>query len=72
MSAPSLSGVDAQFEAIFGRNLLPDIAKPVPLGHEFTEDGICSHCGYEGADFHHWKHHTPEGLASDATCPPCA
>lgn len=72
MSIPSLSGVDAQFEALFGGALLPPIVPPTPRGHEFTEDGICLHCGFDGAEFHHWKHHTAEGLASDASCPPCA
>ncbi len=72
MRAPSLAAVDAQFDALFAGSVLPPIAAPVPRAHEFTEDGICRHCGFDGGEFHHWKHMTHEGKASDYTGPPCA
>lgn len=40
-------------------------------GHEFDEDAVCIHCGFDGAEWSHWKHNTWEGKASDAKQPLC-
>lgn len=32
--------------------------------HIYDEDGTCLICGFDGAEFHWWKHHTYEGKAS--------
>jgi len=39
--------------------------------HEWNEDAVCRHCGFDGAEFWHWKHNTYEGRASDMTQPEC-
>lgn len=36
-------------------------------GHNFDEDSVCIDCGFDGAEWSHWKHHTYEGKASPAT-----
>lgn len=43
-----------------------------PNGHEFDDDAVCIHCGFDGAEWHHWKHHTYEGKAQpEAKQPLC-
>ncbi len=43
-----------------------------PIGrHEWDEDACCVHCGFDGAEWGHWKHHTYEGRASDLKQPLC-
>ncbi len=32
--------------------------------HIFDQDGTCLICGFDGAEFHHWKTSTYEGKAS--------
>ena len=39
--------------------------------HNFDEDGSCYHCGFDGAEWQHWKNSTYEGRASDAIRPEC-
>lgn len=39
--------------------------------HEFDDDACCVKCGFDGADWWHWRHRTHEGLASKAEQPPC-
>lgn len=39
--------------------------------HEWDDDGCCIHCGFDGAEWWHWKHNTYEGRASDKKEPPC-
>ena len=40
--------------------------------HEFDDDACCIHCGFDGAEWHHWKHNTYEGRAQpDAKAPLC-
>jgi hypothetical protein len=39
--------------------------------HDFDEDAVCVHCGFDGAEWWHWKHQTYEGKASDAKQPSC-
>lgn len=41
-----------------------------PKGHEFDDDAVCIHCGFDGAEWHHWKHHTYEGKAQPEAKPP--
>ena len=31
--------------------------------HEWDDDGCCIHCGFDGAEWHWWKHDTYEGRA---------
>lgn len=31
--------------------------------HDWDEDGCCYHCGFDGAEWHHWKTQTYEGRA---------
>jgi hypothetical protein len=48
-------------------------ASEILLGlHEFDDDAVCIHCGFDGAEWHHWKHNTWEGKAKpDARQPRC-
>ena len=40
--------------------------------HEFDDDGCCIHCGFDGAEWHWWKHSTYEGKAQpNAKRPQC-
>lgn len=39
--------------------------------HEWDEEGICVHCGFDGAEWWHWKHMTYEGKASEEKQPLC-
>lgn len=40
--------------------------------HLFDSDGVCIHCNFDGAEWHHWKHNTYEGRAATNTkMPPC-
>jgi hypothetical protein len=39
--------------------------------HKFDEDAVCIHCGFDGAEWSHWKRHTYEGRASEARQPLC-
>lgn len=40
--------------------------------HQFDEDGCCIHCGFDGAEWHWWKHSTYEGRAQpQARMPRC-
>ena len=39
--------------------------------HVWDEDGVCEKCGFDGAEWHYWKHHTYEGKASDIKMPVC-
>jgi len=40
--------------------------------HDFDDDGCCTKCGFDGAEWHWWKHDTYEGRASDLTMPKCS
>lgn len=40
-------------------------------GHEFDGDCVCMRCGFDGAEWWHWKKFTREGSASDAKQPQC-
>ena len=44
---------------------------PEEYRHKFDDDGCCEYCGFDGAEWHHWKHHTYEGRASDKKMPLC-
>lgn len=39
-------------------------------GHEWDDDAVCIHCGFDGAEWHHWKHYTYEGKAQPEAKPP--
>lgn len=39
-------------------------------GHEWDDDAVCIHCGFDGAEWHHWKHNTYEGKAQPEAKPP--
>jgi hypothetical protein len=42
------------------------------LAHQFDDDGCCTRCGFDGAEWHWWKHSTYEGRAQpDAKIPKC-
>ena len=43
----------------------------VPGRHQFDDDAVCVHCGFDGAEWWHWKRNTYEGKASEATQPLC-
>ncbi len=51
----------------------PPPRPPVVAGHHaFDEDAVCSKCGFDGAEWWHWKHMTYEGKAQpDARQPVC-
>lgn len=39
--------------------------------HNWDNDGVCTRCGLDGAEWHWWKHNTYEGKASDMKMPRC-
>jgi hypothetical protein len=40
--------------------------------HEFDEDAVCMHCGFDGAEWSHLKRHThPDDADPNAKQPPC-
>lgn len=39
--------------------------------HDYDEDGCCTKCGFDGAEWAWWKYHTYEGKASNAQQPEC-
>ena len=40
--------------------------------HVWDDDACCERCGFDGAEWYWWKHHTYEGKASDEKqMPPC-
>lgn len=40
--------------------------------HDFDDDACCIHCGFDGAEWHHWRHNTWEGRAQpEARQPEC-
>lgn len=41
------------------------------LAHDWDEEAICTKCGFDGAEWDYWRHHTYEGRASDAPLPSC-
>lgn len=41
------------------------------MQHQWDEDGCCTICDFDGAEFQWWKYHTYEGRASDKKMPPC-
>lgn len=55
------------------RAYIPAIPVEIPLyiSHVWDEDSCCVHCGFDGAEWWHWKHRTYEGRASDERMPIC-
>jgi len=52
--------------------MLKTAAQQEQLHHDFDEDGCCIHCGFDGAEWHWWKHSTYEGQSRpDARMPRC-
>jgi hypothetical protein len=43
----------------------------VTYRHEFDEDACCIKCGFDGAEWAHWKRNTYEGKASNEKQPLC-
>lgn len=39
--------------------------------HEWDEDGVCIHCGFDGAEHYWWKSSTAEGRAMKTPEPAC-
>ena len=39
--------------------------------HDWDDDGCCVHCGFDGAEWHHWRYSTYEGRAKQTPIPPC-
>lgn len=41
--------------------------------HDFDDDAVCKKCGFDGAEWHHWRTQTYEGKANpDAKQPLCS
>lgn len=40
--------------------------------HHWDDDCICLNCGFDGAEWWHWKHMTYEGKASTLKQPLCS
>lgn len=38
--------------------------------HEWDDDACCIHCGFDGAEWGHWKRNTYEGRADTEAKPP--
>ena len=62
-------------EAPHGDDNRPAVGGPVERQvrpHEWDDDGCCIHCGFDGAEWHWWKHSTYEGRAQpEARQPLC-
>ena len=59
---------------IGGRAASPDLPPAaVPEDeHDFDDDAVCRRCGFDGAEWHWWKHSTYEGRAQpEARQPRC-
>lgn len=28
--------------------------------HDYDDDGVCTKCGFDGAEYHHWRFNIPE------------
>ena len=42
------------------------------MEHDFDAEGVCALCGFDGAEWWHWRHQTYEGRAQpEAKQPPC-
>jgi hypothetical protein len=39
--------------------------------HIWDDDACCINCGFDGAEWSNWKHHTYEGKASSLPMPNC-
>jgi predicted alpha/beta-fold hydrolase len=39
--------------------------------HDFDDDAVCKRCGFDGAEWYHWRHSTHEGVASESLIPIC-
>jgi hypothetical protein len=61
--------IERQVKASF--DAYPNYVNGDGRGHNFDEDAVCLDCGFDGAEWAHWKHHTWEGKASDAKRPQC-
>ncbi len=48
-----------------------EVEPAVKYKHQYDEDACCIKCGFDGAEWSHWKHHTYEGKASDEKYPIC-
>lgn len=48
-----------------------EVTKPEGRAHRFDEDAVCKICGFDGAEWAHWKRSTFEGQASDTKRPLC-
>lgn len=55
------------------RRALPPPREPARYGqHDFDDDAVCTKCGFDGAEWWHWKHMTYEGKAQpEAKQPLC-
>jgi hypothetical protein len=40
--------------------------------HTFDDDGVCTKCDFDGAEWHWWRYSTYEGRASSAAVPRCS
>lgn len=47
------------------------LLQKVYKSHDWDEDGCCTKCGFDGAEWVWWKRHTYEGKASNAQQPEC-
>ena len=47
------------------------MSEPQAPRHEWDEDACCVKCGFDGAEWSHWKKNTYEGIASDEKMPLC-
>jgi hypothetical protein len=53
-----------------------DLEPPRPVrsssGHEYDDDSVCIHCGFDGAEWPHLRRHThPDDRDPDAKAPLC-
>jgi len=48
-----------------------DINEIKRFAHEYDNDASCIYCGFDGAEYHHWRYNTYEGLAMKIPAPLC-
>ena len=54
------------------RSFPPTPGVGVEPHHDFDDDACCIHCGFDGAEWHQWRHNTWEGRAQpEARQPLC-
>lgn len=70
LGKPTINEIQAQLAAAQRAERMAAL-EAAQYRHEFDDDACCIHCGFDGAEWSHWKKNTHEGRASDEKQPLC-